>query len=329
MTVFTNTQLTYATNGIREELSNLIYNISPTETPVLSNSGREDIGNTLCSWQTDALAAAAANAQLEGDNITNQTLVVAATTRLGNQCQISWKIPVVSGTDDAVVKAGRGEETGYQVAKRSLEVKRDMEFITLSLGVVNTGAAATARTLAGLPSWIRTNSEFGAGGAAAVAPTGTPVAVPAASLLDAGTRRALSETSLKNILQLTFTSGGNPGTILCGPLHKQQISAFGGIATKTVSVTGMNTAVIIGAADVYVSDFGNLSVVPDRFFRTSAGTVRELYALDWNLLAIAYLRPFFVKDLPFPGDARMKMAGAEWTLKVRNESGCAILGDLT
>ena len=325
MAIITNETTKYDINGIKESVADFIYNISPTDTPFLANAGRMDVTQPVFSWQIDALAAAAANAQLEGDAIvtTPNFAAVVSTTLQSNYTQISYKAISVSSTADASAKYGRGTETGLQISKRSLELKRDIELTCLGNVAVSAGTTAAARKTGGLATWVRTNVDKGAS-------TNPTAAAPfPVARTDSGSR-ALTESLVKNMLQLAYTSGANIGTLLCGPVHKQQVSGFGGIATKTYSMSTPEAAAIIGAADIYVSDFGVLTVVPDRFLRLNSSTsaVADIWGIDWDAVAVAYLQPFKVDDLAKTGLMTNKVVSAEWGLMVKNEAALGLVADL-
>ena len=317
MAVITNTYRTYAAKGIREELSEAIYNIAPEDTPFMSNAGRDDVDNTFFEWQTDTLAAAVSNNQVvEGDDVT-AFVVPVATVRLGNYCEIARKDALVSGTLDRVMKAGRKSELAYRLAIKSAELKRDMETSVLSNKAKNAGAIATARQTAGILSWIKTNTDFGAGGADPAAADGTGVRTD-------GTPRAFTETLLKTVLAEVYTSGGNPKMLMVGPGNKQVVSGFAGVATKTFYTDAVKATAIIGAADIYVSDFGTLSVVPNRFQRN-----RDAFALDMEFWSLSYLRPFTTIPLAKTGDAEKRIVLAEFGLRAKNEAASGLVADLT
>ena len=323
MTIITNTTVTYSAKGIREELANVIFNISPAETPLISNAGRESVGNVFFEWQTDALATAATNAQLEADDLGSTFDAVTYTVRLGNYCQISRKTVIVGGTEEVVNKAGRTSELAYQIAKKGLELKRDMEFSLLANAANNAGAAATARVSGTLVGYIKTNTDKGAGGAD---PSYTTT--PNSTRTD-GTLRAFTETQLKNVAKLVFVAGGNAKTIMTTPAQKQVLSGFGGIATRTYYQNDAVTSAIIGAADVYISDFGTLSVIPNRFQRAVNTTGGEAFFIDWDLVSMVYLRPFQVVPLAKTGDAEKRMLLVEYGLKVKQEAGLGLVTDLS
>lgn len=317
MAVIANTYLTYAAKGIREELSESIYNIAPEDTPFMSNVGRDDVDNTFFEWQTDTLAAAVSTNQVvEGDDITSFTAAVA-TTRLGNYCEIARKDVLVSGTLDRVLKAGRKSERAYRSAIKSAELKRDMETALLSNKARNAGATATARQTAGILSWLKTNSDFGAGGANPATADGT------ATRTD-GTQRAFTETQLKTVVQLAWNAGGAPKMLMVGGINKQVVSGFAGVATKTFYTDAVKATAIIGAADIYVSDFGNLSVVPNRFQRA-----RDAFVLDTGYWSVSYLRPFQTIELAQTGDASKRAILVEFGLRAKNEAASGIVADLS
>jgi hypothetical protein len=247
MAIVTNTFLTYSAKGIREDLSNVITNISPEETPYMSNIGRENISNSLFEWQTDALAAAAANAQLEGDDVSSFD-AVTATVRLQNYAQISRKTIVLSATEEVVNKAGRRSELAYQIAKRGAEIKRDQEFTFLNGAVAAAGDSTTARTTASLGAFVKTNTDKQTNG---VDPSYTTL--PNSARTD-GNVRTFTETILKNVIQKVWSQGGTPKILMCGPVNKQRVSGFAGIASSRFNIDGgAKPATLVGAVDIYVN----------------------------------------------------------------------------
>lgn len=321
MTIFTNTTTVFDIKGVREELSNVIYNISPEDTPFMSNAGRESVENTLYEWQRDALAAAVStNAQIQGDDIT-QGDAVTATVRMGNRTQISRKTLVVADTVEAVSKAGRKAELAYQIAKRSAEIKRDIEKNSLDRVAAAAGNTSTAPKTGTMGATIGSidGSNVSMGGSGAN-PTDATTFTNART---DGTQRAFTESLLKTVLSGVWQNGGSPDTIMLGPTQKGVASSFAGIATKTYFQEAARPAAIIGAADVYVGEFGTYSIVPNRFQRD-----RDAWVLDFEYVAIVYLRPFQVKDLAKTGDAEKKLLLAEWGLKVYTDFGHGMVADL-
>jgi len=318
MAIVANTFTRYSAIGIREDLSNVIYNIAPEETPFISNIGRENVKNTYFEWQTDDLAAASAsNAALEGDDVTSFT-AVTPTVRVGNYTQISTKNVIISGTVEALDRAGRRSELTYQLAKQGSELKRDMEAALLANQASVAGNTTTARRTAGLPAWLTSNTSFGSGGA-----NPTVGSTPTAARTD-GTQRAFTETLLKNVISAVWTSGGSPKILMTGAFNKQAASAFTGIATRFRDVPAGSQAQIVGAADVYVSDFGTVSIVPNRFQRS-----RDAFVLDPEMASLAILRPIQQMELAKTGDAEKRMMLVEYGLKVNNQAAHGIVADLT
>lgn len=323
MAAIANTYKTYDTKGIREQLSDIISNISPTETPFVSNAGMgEEVTNTFFEWQQDSLAAPdTTNARVEGDDHT-AFAARTPTKRVGNYVQISDKDVIVSGTNEKVKKAGRTSELAYQISKSGKELKRDIEAICLANQGAVAGDAVTPRKTAALLAWLRTNVDYNTTDGAN--PDPIAAGAPTDTRTD-GSLRAISETQLKNVAQLMFTSGGqvDGSTLMVHPSIKPLVSAFAGIATKTYQQTAARQAVIVGAADVYVSDFGVITVVPNRFQRS-----RDAFLLDWDLVKLRDLRPYEVIDLAKTGDATKKLLLREWGLEVTNEAGLGLIADI-
>jgi hypothetical protein len=305
MTVPSNTYLRYTSVGVKEDLSDVIYDISPTDTPIMSSIGKTKASQTLHEWQTDALAAATtANALIEGDDATAASL--SPTVRVGNFTQIVGKTIQVSGTLEAVDKAGRKSEKAYQLAKASSEIKRDIEtIITSNQAKTNGTATSGARKMGSLLSWITTNVSKGAAG---TNPTGD-----GSDIRSDATTRTFLESMLKDVAQEIFTEGGTPKLLVVPPNLKATVSGFPGVAEQRY-VTGSESTTIVAAAGAYLSDFGLISIVPDRFMRD-----RDALMLDPEYAALAYLRPFQTNELARTGDSDKTQILAELTLEVRNE----------
>lgn len=317
MAIVTNTFLTYDAKGIREDLADVIYNISPEDTPYLTMSKRFSAKQTLHEWQTDSLADPNSdNAHLEGDEATFDA--VSPTTRIGNYAQISRKTVIISGTEEVVDKAGRKSELAYQLAKRSAELKRDMEAICLANQGAVAGNSTTARKTGSVLAFIKSNSSVGTGGAN---PTWTNI--PTGTRTD-GTTRAFTETLLKTVIRSVYESGGTPKVLMVSPAQKQVASTFTGIASTRFNVAGAKPATIIGAADIYVSDFGNVEIVPNRFMRS-----RDALVLDPRYCGVFYLRPFRQEKLAKTGDAEKRMLLVEWGVRIGNEKAHGIIADLS
>jgi len=288
------TFLTTAAIGNREDLTDVIYRISPTQTPTLNMASKAKATNTLHEWQTQDLAAAASNAAVEGDDAAAKT--VTPTVRLNNRTQISTKTVRVSGTQRAMNPAGRKDELAYQLSLASLEIKRDME-----LDLTQSDVAATSpRKSRGLRGWVVDNVNRNGGTLADyVANTGyTP-----------GTQRAFVESQVKDVLQKCYTAGGEPDTIMMPPAAKQTFSTFTGNATR---MDKSEDSKLYASVDYYVSDFGTIQAVPNRFMAS-----RDVFLLQSDKLAIAYLRPFQTQDIAKTGDSDAQQIIVEYTLECR------------
>jgi Family of unknown function (DUF5309) len=310
MTAPTNTFLSSAAIGNREDLSNIIYRIDPIDTPVVSMSSKAVATNTLHEWQTQALAAAASNAQAEGDDMTAKA--ITPTVRLNNRTQISTKGIVISGTQQKMNHAGVADEMANQVMLAGLELRRDME-----LGITQNDVIGTAPRLSrGLRGWLTDNTSTGTGYVAPSAYTGSGT-----TATTDGTQRAFTETLLKSVLQQIFTAGGKPDNIVVGPAQKQTFSTFTGNSTRYDK--GEDQKLYAGIS-VYVSDFGELSIIPNRFQRS-----RDAFVLESDKLAIAYLRPMFEKDIAATGDSEKRELIVEYALECRAPKAHGSIFDLS
>lgn len=311
MAIYTNAYETFDSNDRREDLANVIYNISPTDTPFMSSIGTGSASSTLHEWQTDALAAAATNVVMEGDNTPSRALV--ATSKLLNYTQISTKPVVVTGTQEVINKAGMTSEMAYQIAKAGKELKRDMEFDLTGVNVATVGSSGTGRKLRGYEAWCNTNDSHGAGGST----HGTTGAVTD------GTQRVLTEALVKSSLKACYDEGGNPDLLLVGSFNKQKVSGFTGNSTRMDMAEDKS---LVATIDVYVSDFGEVRVVADRILR---GSGRTTMIVDTEMWHTAMLRPFTVQDLAKTGDSEVKQLIVEYTLVSKNEKASAKIADCT
>ena len=329
MAIAAYTALTYDGKTIREDLSDVIYNIAPMDTPFLSGCSKTKAENTLFSWQIDTIQAGSANRQIEGDNDPAARDVSSEQpTKLNNYTQISRAVNQTSGTDDVVNYAGRGKAQAYMLAKSGKRMKRDMEFMLTNNVIGVAGSATLARTTAGLPSWLNTgyvNGGTGSGGAGA---TGTT------AMTNGDALAAITEVNIKSVIKKCFDAGGQPDTILCPSVVKQTLSGLGSGAGPGVPMRnhvghkGGSTAV--AAVDVYVSDFGTFKIVPDRNLATdSVGSVAgNAFFLDMDYWSIAWLRPWHTENLAKTGDSQKQMLIAEYGLVSRNEKSSGILASV-
>jgi hypothetical protein len=226
----------------------------------------------------------------------------------------------VAGTLEAVDKAGRKSEKAYQMAKVSAELKRNIELTLLSNQVAAVGNSSTARTLGGLQAWLSTNGDFGTDG---VAGSGGSTA------RTNGTNRTFTEAILKTVVSEVYTAGGSPKVLMVNPAHKQLVSAFAGIAAQRYMAPSNEPTTIIGAADLYMSDFGVISIVPNIFLNSTNNGNETAFVVDPDMAAVAYLRPFETIELAKTGDAEKTQLLAELTLEVKNEAAHGIIADLS
>lgn len=319
MALVSGTMTRYDANALREDLSDVIYDISPEETPFISSASREDVDQTLFEWQTDSLAATdTTNAHLEGDDASFST--PSATTRVGNYTQISRKTLILSGTLEEVDKAGRQSELAYQIAKRGRELRRDMEAIALENLAGDAGGSGTARQTATLNAWLQTNTDRESTGA----DSGHSSGVPTSAATD-GTNRAFTETILQSVAEDCWTNGGDPSMLMVGPFNKGEVSGFTGVVTRNFDISNADPepTAVIAAVDVYVHDFGTLRVIPNRFQRE-----RDAWFLDPEYYGLGILRGMRTEELAKTGDAEKRMLLTEWGLKVKNEAALGLAADL-
>lgn len=312
MAIVTNTFTSYDAIGIREQLSDIITNIAPTQTPFLSMCKKGKATNSYFEWQTDTLASAANNAQIEGNDITSYT-AVTPTVRMGNRTQISSKNFILSGTEQAVTKAGRKDEIAYQIMLNGKALKRDMETALTQNSTAVTGSTSVARQTRGLEGYVGgTNSNLGASGVAA-APSSNTAATD-------GTQRTFTESLLKDVWQKCFTAGGDPDVLMVGAAQKQTVSTFTGNATRMDKSEDQK---LYAAVSVYVGDFGQVKVIPNRFQRA-----RTAFLLESDRFQVNYLRDFNVEQLAKTGDAEKRLLVVEYGLCSYQEAASGAVRDL-
>lgn len=305
--------------GVREQLSNLIANISPADTPLCTAIGAEGCGDTTFSWQTDVLSTAAQNHQVSGYDITTYN-VVAATVRLYNYCSLSSRDFAIAGDTEAAEKAGRESEVGYQLTKTSKELKRDIEVNYTANNAAVAPNGATAGETGSLPAFIKTNVQAGTNGSHAgwgTIPTGAR---------SNGTEGASSETLLKKAVRQSYEQGGEPTLVMAGPYQKQQISAYAGIAAQRANTAlPSNVPVtILAAADGYVSDFGTLMIVPNRHQRPI-----DVWVLDPDGIRERIFRDYEMEEMAKTGDAEKWDIRTSRGLQVDQQLAHALITDVT
>nr|BAR17733.1 major head protein [uncultured Mediterranean phage uvMED] len=310
---------TFETVGLREDLADVIYNIAPEDTPILSAIPRTKATSTKHEWQTDTLADAAANAVIEGDDATTDAL--AATARVHNFTQIMDKVILLSGTQSAVDAAGRADEMAYQIAKKSKELKKDMEFALIKENLSVVGTASAARELGSISTWIATNGSAGASGGALSA--GFNAATGLTRATTGGTDRNITEDILKSVIKDVYEAGGDLDMFVVPPSVKQTVSTFN---ANTTRFGPAGERVEYAAIDVYSSDFGDIQVVPNRIMALT--NEKMCFLLQRDMLAAAYLRDFSINELAKTGDSERVQLLVEWTLEMRNEKAHGILLDI-
>jgi hypothetical protein len=315
MAIVANTFTSFDAKGIKESLADVIANIAPEDTPFTSNVGSESVSNTFFEWQTDTLASVDTTGILDGDDVASFD-TTAATNRVGNYTQIRRRTLVVADNLGAQDLAGRNDEIAYQMAKRGKEIKRDLEAMYTGNTARDAGSSTTARITAGLGAWVSTNVNKATDGT-------NPTAIDGSDARNDGTQRDFTEAMLKDVMQKAYTEGGNPSVLMVGPYNKTVVSGFAGIAAQRYQAPTDGPTTIIGAADVYLSDFGALTVVPNRFSRE-----RDAWCLDTEYASIATLRPIQSVELAKTGDAEKRMLICETGLKVTNEKAHGLIADL-
>jgi Family of unknown function (DUF5309) len=326
VTVPTNTLQVYTQTNIREDLSNEIYNVDPFKTPFFNMAKKGEAKQTYHEWDTDALAAQNLNnAAVEGDNPTN--IQLTPTARMGNRTQISTKTIQISGTSQAVVAAGGSNKMGYQLMKKSKELKRDIEGILTANNAQAAGSSTVPRISAGLPAFLATNflSISSTPGSATTGVTNAGTSSfgngTAAYTAGSGFTNAVTEANVKTVLQDIYKqSGESPDYALVSPANKQTISTFTGPGTRFIEV---DDATLKTKVDVYESDFGDVKLIPDIFLASS----HSIFFINPNYVRCAYLRPFQTIPLAKTGDSDQKELLVEYTLEVGNEHAHGFLAD--
>lgn len=319
MAVNANTNETYDVSTIREDLQDALISISPTETPFMSSIGRKTADNTYFEWPTVDLASpSSTNRVIEGESAPGNDAPTNA-VRLGNYTQLSDKVVEVSSTANAVNGVGDAQTLAKQLAYKLKELKRDMETMLLDNVAASAGASGTARATAGIGGFLRTNVDRGTGGANGTL-SGTTSGYVNAAATD-GTLRALTETMLKDVIASCWDNGAEPSIVLCGSAVKQKISStFTGSATRYRDISDKK---VVASIDLYVSDFGELQIVPTRFQRA-----RDVLVLDPSYARVAYLQNTKQEKLAKTGHAERRLISVEYGLQIDTEKAHGIIADI-
>jgi len=309
-----NTLDSYDVKGIREDLENIIYNISPEETPFYTAAAKMKATNTLHEWQTDSLRASADNAHIEGDDTVAE--VRAVTTRLGNYTQIFKNAVVVPGTDEGLNKAGRAREMAYQVLKIAKEQKLDIEKALFANQARSSGSSIAARRLAGAPAWIKTNVDFQSGNGGA-----NPTGDGTNARTDDGTPSAFSQTKFDNVMQKIWVSGGKPDSVYLSAYQMNIALGFTGNNNQRSNITAESERVIKHMA-VYVTPWGTVEFKPTRENRS-----RDVFVMQDDMWGVGIIRATKNEELAKTGDNDKRQVITELTLVCRNEAASGIIAD--
>jgi len=307
MTQPSNTFDSYDAVGIREDLSDVITNISPEETPFHTKSAKTRARNTLHEWQTDALRASAANAHIEGDATTAEAR--SATTRLGNYTQIFKNAVVVPDTDEGLDKAGRAREIAYQTLKIAKEQKLDIEKALFDNNARVAGNSTTARELAGAPAWLTSNTDFGANEGADPTGDGTDARTDETTTLI-----AFDQARFDGVMQSIWENGGNPDTVYLSAFQMNKALSFTGNNNQRSAVQAGDERVIKSLA-VYVTPWGTIEFMPSRENRS-----RDVFIMQDDMWEVATLRPTKNVALAKTGDNTTRQVVTELTLVCKNEA---------
>jgi hypothetical protein len=329
MSQVANTYETYDAKGNREELADRIYQITPEETPFLSLIGRKPVSSTHPEWQTDTLASPDTdNNQPEGNDWSYDA--ISPTTRVGNYTQISDKKIIISRTQDRTSKAGRKSELAREIAKKGVELRTDMEVIALSnqASSAGSGNGATNRKLGGFRAWLATNDSLGGTGASGGFNSSTSVVDAATN----GNQRAFSKAILDAVILSAYNAGGSPKTLMLSPYAKTVFSTFmsdSNVAPQRFQANGKGQTTIVAAADMYLSDFGTISVVPNRqMARAGASIARNAFLIDPRMVSLGVFDDIQLVKPAKTGDAEKRVLVTEYTLLVNNEAAHGVAADI-
>lgn len=311
-----NTFDSYDAKGIREDLENVIYDISPEETPFYSSAKKVSASNTLHEWQTDSLRSSAANAHIEGDDTTANAMT--ATARLGNYTQIFKNAVIIPDTDSGLDKAGRATEMAYQTLKIAKEQKLDIEKALFDNNARVAGSASAARELGGVGSFMTTNvNNVGTSGAN---PTGT---VPGATARTDGTQTVFTQADFDLTMQECWENGGRPDTVYLSAFQMNKALGFAGNNNQRSTVKAASEGVI-NHMDVYVTPWGTVEFTPTRENRG-----RDVFIMQSDMWACGVLRATKNTALAKTGDNTKRQVLTELTLISKNEKASGLVADCT
>ena len=312
-----NTFDSYDVKGIREDLENVIYDISPEETPFYSSLKKVKASNTYHEWQTDSLRSSAANAHIEGDDTAGEART--ATTRLGNYTQIFKNAVIIPDTDEGLDKAGRSAEMAFQVLKIAKEQKLDIEKALFDNNKYEVGSASAARELAGCGAYVKTNVA-NIGGSGGANPTGS---VPGNTARTDGTATVFSQADFDTVMQGIWEAGGNPDTVYLSAFQMNKALEFTGYNNQRSHIEATSKTVV-KAVDIYVTPWGTVEFTPSRENRG-----RDVWIMDSDMWAVGVLRPTKNTELAKTGDSTKRQVLTELTLISKNEAASGLVADCT
>jgi len=311
-----NTFDSYDAVGLRESLEDIIYNISPEETPFLTKCPKVKATNTLVEWQTDTLRSSAANAHIEGDATTAEART--ATTRLGARTQIFKNAVVVPDTDEGLSKAGRNREIAFHTLKIAKEQKKDIEKALFDNNASVAGNATTARELAGAPAWLVTNVNFVSASSGA-----NPNGTGSNARTDSGAPTAFTQAKFDAVLQSIWEEGGTPGTCYLSAFQMNKALSFAGNNNQRANVVASDERVV-NSLSIYITPWGQVAFQPSRENRS-----RDVFIMQDDMWAVATLRPTKNVALAKTGDNTTRQITTELTLLCKNEKASGIIADNT
>jgi hypothetical protein len=331
MAQFTGTYDAYDAKGLREDLQDDIFRVTPTDTPFVSSIGRTTAKAVFHEWQTHSLASVdTTNKQIEGDEFSYSD--PTATVRVGNRLQILRKSYIISGTLEAVDKAGRDSEIAFNRVVKGLELRRDIEAMCIGKNVSSaTGNSTTARECGPLASWLTTNDN-GAGASPSSRGTGgSSTGFSGSNTVAAtdGTTRAFDQPILDGVIGKLYDNSGmvDDVVVFAGKKQKQVLTGFDGIAGTVFHEAKDRT--IVSTADVYASQFGDIKIMPNRYIRQTSSVDREVYLVRPSYAKLAVLRPIQELRPAVTGDAEKRVLITECTLQVDNEAAHGVCADLS
>ena len=323
MAVIANTFQSTSAVGNREELSDVVSRITPEDTPIYSMIGKTTFKTTHPEWETDELAAPAANIVPEGDDYTFGATSPA--TRLGTYTQIMRKEGIISGTQDATDNAGSVEQVKYQKLKKGVELRKDAEFAIVD---ANASVGGATREFGSLSTWITSNVSRGSGGSNGGYNSGTGLTVAPTN----GTQRAFTKALLDNVMQQGYVNGANFRHVFVSPYVKSVFVTFmsdSNVAQFRYAASNGTNNSIVANADVYEGPFGKVMIHPNRVMAGAAGLARNVFLVDTEYLQFGWFRKIKEdKEVAKTGDAKKFVLLGEGALKPTNEKGLGVVADV-